>query len=259
MKIAFFDSGIGGLTVLAEALKLMPEENYIYYADRENIPYGRKSRAEVNRLVLTAADDLAGKNIKALVVACNTATSAAINDLRGIYTFPIIGMEPAVKPALECNGRNKRILVAATELTLKEKKFKDLVTRIDQEHLVDSIPLSELVDYCEKEIFDENIIIPYLKQKFSEYNLSVYSTMVLGCTHFPFYRDLIARVIPDSIALIDGNRGTVKRLQSVLTPDAETGGNTAEPRGTVEFYTRSGKAQDDSYFRNYLARLSLKV
>ena len=121
MKIAFFDSGVGGLSVLQTAIQVLPPQQYIYFADSVNAPYGTKSKKEIKKLMFEAVDFLQTKNINALVVACNTATSAAIKDLRKQYDFPIIGMEPAVKPAIE-KSKKKKIVLFATELTLKEKK-----------------------------------------------------------------------------------------------------------------------------------------
>ena len=101
MRIAIFDSGIGGITVLAEALKQLPQEDYVYYADTLHVPYGEKTKQQVRNYIFKAVDFLAGTGIKALVVACNTATSIAVNDLRQRHSFPVIGMEPAVKPAVQ--------------------------------------------------------------------------------------------------------------------------------------------------------------
>jgi glutamate racemase len=254
MKIAFFDSGVGGLTVLSESLRQLPDEEYIYYADTENAPYGVKSPAQVKYLVLKAAEYLEEKGIEALVVACNTATSIAVNDLRKKYSFPIVGMEPAVKPAVELNGCNKRILVAATELTLKEERFKELVAKFDSGHVVDAVPLPGLVEYCEEGIFREDIIIPYLEQQFSGFNLARYSTLVLGCTHFPFYKKYFRKILPDSISIIDGNQGTIRRLKQ-LASGLRKNENTKNP-GKIDFYI-SGKAADEtSRFFSYLERLS---
>lgn len=254
MKIAFFDSGVGGLTVLSEAIRQLPDEDYIYYADTDNAPYGVKSPDEVRDLVFQAAEHLAEAGIKALVVACNTATSIAISELRRKYSFPIVGMEPAVKPAVELNGCSKRILVAATELTLKEKRFRELVSRLDSRHVVDAVPLSGLVRYCEDNVFQENIIIPYLQEQLSGYHLPDYSTMVLGCTHFPFYRDYFRKILPGDISIIDGNAGTVRRLKQLICVPND---NKAEKKsGTIEFYNSGIAVNETSRFLSYLERLS---
>jgi len=254
MKIAFFDSGVGGLTVLSEALRQLPYEEYIYYADTDNAPYGVKSSALVKNLVLKAAENLAGTGINALVVACNTATSIAVNDLRKKYSFPIIGMEPAVKPAVELNGCKKRILVAATELTLKEYRFRDLVSRLDSEHVVDAVPLPGLVEFCENGIFQENIIIPYLQEQFSGFNLTKYSTLVLGCTHFSFYRNYFSKILPSSISIIDGNAGTVRRLKHLTSSQRDN--QIKKNPGKIIFFNSGKEIVEASRFLEYLERLS---
>ena len=214
-KIGFLDSGFGGITVLSEALRQLPNENYIYYADIEHVPYGTKTKEEVREYVFQAVEFLVKQGIKALVVACNTATSIAVRELRGIYDFPILGMEPAVKPAVQ-NGNGKRVLVLATELTLREEKFHNLVQRVDQEHVVDYLPFPELVDLAENTIFDYQRVIPVIQNKLEGYNLENYKTFVLGCTHFPIYRDAFKQVLPPFIDIIDGSEGTIRYLKRLL-------------------------------------------
>jgi glutamate racemase len=123
MTIGFFDSGIGGLTVLAESLRRLPAQDYVYMADTLHVPYGPKSQEEVRDYVLAAIETMMEEGIEALVIACNTATSIAVNELRERYDIPIVGMEPAVKPAVEMNrATGKRVLVFATQLTLSMPK-----------------------------------------------------------------------------------------------------------------------------------------
>lgn len=216
-SIGFFDSGIGGLTVLSEAVRRMPQEQFIYYADTAHVPYGTKPKDEVRSYVLEAAAQMVERGIKALVVACNTATSIAIAELRALYPIPVIGMEPAIKPAVEMMREcGKRVLVMATPLTLQESKFNALVARIDDTSIVDSLPLPELVGYCEQLIFDPEVMEPYFRGQLAPYNLEHYGTIVLGCTHYPFYRELLAGMLPAHIQIIDGSCGTVGHLQNVL-------------------------------------------
>lgn len=214
-SIGFLDSGFGGITVLSEALRQLPNENYIYYADNEHVPYGTKTKEEVRGYVFDAVKYLVDQGIKALVVACNTATSIAVRDLRGMYSFPIVGMEPAVKPAVE-NGNGKRVLVLATQLTLREEKFHNLVQRVDHEHVVDFLPFPELVELAESMIFDNESIIPVIKEKLSRYDMNDYKTFVLGCTHFPIYKKAFKEVLPEHIDIIDGSIGTIKYLKCLL-------------------------------------------
>ncbi len=213
--IGFLDSGFGGITVLSEALRQLPDENYIYYADTEHVPYGTKSKEEVHDFVFSSVEFLVKQGIKALVVACNTATSIAVRDLRSKYSFPIIGMEPAVKPAVE-NGNGKRVLVLATPLTLREEKFHNLVQRVDHEHVVDFLAFPELVELAEGMVFEPEKIIPVIKAKLSAYDFKNYKTFVLGCTHFPIYRKVFIEVLPSHIDVIDGSTGTVRYLKRLL-------------------------------------------
>lgn len=242
--IGFFDSGIGGLTVLHEALRALPRERYIYFSDGDNAPYGTRPKEEVRELALRAAAFLADQGIKALVVACNTATSVAIEDMRRLYDFPVIGMEPAVKPAVMAGGR-KRVLVFATELTLREEKFKNLVARIDTNQVVDYLPLQELVMYAEHFDFDEARIVPYLRQKLEGLDLSRYGAVVLGCTHFLFFKKSMEKVLPPEIQIIDGNLGTVNNLKNKL------GQHLGDGPGEVTYFL-SGKPMTAGSFERFL-------
>lgn len=217
MRIAFFDSGIGGLTVLNEALKKLPNEEFLYFADTLHVPYGTKSKEEVSAFVKKSVEMIIKEEVKALVIACNTATSIAVNELREMYDFPIIGMEPAVKPAVEMNRTTgKRVLVFATPLTLKQTKYNELISRVDDLSIVDSLPLPELVHYCEELNFDEDLMIDYFKSKLSSFNIEQYGTIVLGCTHYPFYKNVLKKILPEDVQIVDGSNGTVKRLIHLL-------------------------------------------
>ena len=216
MRIAFFDSGIGGLTVLKQALVALPNEEFIYYADTQNVPYGVKPKDEVKTYIFSAVDFLAKQNIQALVVACNTATSVAINDLRRRYDFPIIGMEPAIKPAI-VRSTGKKILVFATSLTLKESKLEALIDKLGNKDIVERRELDALVTFAENFEFDTPLVQDYLRKKLANVHWEHYETIVLGCTHFVFYRALIQALAGSAIQLIDGNDGTVKHLVNTIS------------------------------------------
>lgn len=248
MRIGFFDSGVGGITVLHEALKQLPHEDYIYFADTDHVPYGTKSKEEVLHHVMEAVDFMAAEGIKALVVACNTATSIAINQLRQRYSFPILGMEPAVKPAVE-KCCSKRILVMATPLTLKEEKYQNLVTRLDQDHLIDGEAFPELVTYAEEFHFDREEILPYLKSKLADYKLDEYGTVVLGCTHFPYFITVLKQLFPKDTNIIDGSSGTVNYLKKVL---AEQSLLTNDGHGNILFYSSGKREPENSRYTKYL-------
>lgn len=218
MRIAFLDSGLGGLTVLATAMRELPKEDFLFYADTLHVPYGTKAKEDVKSYIHQAMEAIMlEEEVKAVVVACNTATSLAITDLRKKYSIPVIGMEPAVKPAVEISrSSGKRILVLATPLTLKESKYKDLVRRVDSEHIVDSLPMPELVEYCEALNFDAEIMSAYFSKKFETFDMNEYGTIVLGCTHYPFYKEILSDLLPEHMQIIDGSTGTVNRLIQVL-------------------------------------------
>ncbi len=213
MKIAFFDSGMGGLTVLHEALRQMPYEEYIYFADSDNAPYGTKSSAWIEALVYQAVDFLNKHPLKALVLACNTATSVAVKQLRREYDIPIIGMEPAIKPAVERPTTQKTLLCATTK-TLEEEKLQNLILNLNAESRVVRFSLQELVMYAEHLEFENSKVEAYLKAQFKEIDWSEFDSMVLGCTHFPYFKKLFKKLIPSHIHILDGNEGTVRHLKS---------------------------------------------
>ncbi|HOP63333.1 MAG TPA: glutamate racemase [Spirochaetota bacterium] len=246
-RIGFFDSGIGGITVLHDAAALLPEEDFIYYADTENAPYGTKSTGEVRKLVSDSIDFIVNKDVKAVVIACNTATSAAVEELRRIYSIPIIGMEPAVKPAVEKNGRQqRRVIVTATPLTLKEEKLKNLISRVDNEHIVDLLPLPELVKFAEKYQFTGEMVKDYLEEEFSRFDPDQYGTVVLGCTHFIFFKNALKEILPSHIEIIDGNTGTVNNLKRILENRGEAGGG----KGRIDYYISGRPATETGELGN---------
>jgi len=225
MKIGIMDSGIGGLTVLKRCLNLLPAHEYLYYADSSNAPYGTKSKEEVYQLTKAAVDYLIKKGADIIVIACNTATSASAVRLRGIYDMPIIGMEPAIKPALAA-ANNKRILVAATELTLRQQKFHDLLDVLDVHSRVDNVDLTELVAFAEAGNFSRNTVLPFLREKLVNFQLELYGSVVLGCTHFPLFRECFEEIFPVGTVIVDGAVGTVNRIREFVTFDSETPGIT---------------------------------
>ncbi|PID67182.1 MAG: glutamate racemase [Fusobacteriales bacterium] len=220
MKIAIFDSGIGGLSVLHLALKKLPNENFIYFADSDNVPYGTKTKQEIIKHVNNAVDFILKQDVKAIVVACNTATSAAIKEIREAYPETIIiGMEPAVKKAIDLYP-NKKNLVIATPLTVKGKKMNDLINKIDTQDSINLIPLPNLVSFAEKEIFDSNEIRKYLKEQFTNIDFKEYSSIVLGCTHFNYFKKALRNYLNSNshshIKFLDGNEGTINKLKLEL-------------------------------------------
>ena len=216
MKIGIMDSGIGGLTVLKECLLRLPAHEYLYYADSKNAPYGTKSKEVVYQLTKSAVDFLIKKGAEMIVIACNTATSAAVRRLREGYPIPIIGMEPAIKPALLA-AKGQRVLVTATKLTLESDKFKKLVMELDPQGQIDCCPLTELVHFAEMGDFSDEIVVPYLEEKFTQFRLCEYGSIVMGCTHFPLFKAHFEKILPTRIQIIDVSNGTVNRMSEFVT------------------------------------------
>ncbi|AWB43118.1 glutamate racemase [Paenibacillus sp. CAA11] len=254
MRIGFFDSGIGGLTVLHQALRILPEDDYIFYADTLHVPYGDKPKEEVRQYIFEAVDFIAKQGVKALVIACNTATSIAVEDLRRKYDFPILGIEPAVKPAVQkWEGKRKKVLVLATNLTLREEKFHNLVKRIDHQDIVDSLPLPGLVQFAEQFEFNEEKVVPYLREALSSLNLSQYGTVVLGCTHFPYFEKSLRVLFPQEVDIISGSTGTAKNLRRIL----EAKGKINEGTGDIIFYKSGSKVEDAETLSRYKKLLTM--
>lgn len=255
LRIGFFDSGIGGMTVLHQALKVLPNEDYIFYADTLHVPYGEKSKEEVKEYIFNAADFLANQDIKALVIACNTATSIAVDELRQKYEFPILGIEPAVKPAVQsCEGKQKKVLVLATNLTLREEKFHNLVKSTDHEDIVDSLALPGLVELAENFEFSEEKVKSYLKEELASYDLKQYGTVVLGCTHFPFFEKSIRELFSEKANIISGSIGTAKNLKRILEAENQI---SKEETGDIKFFQSGIKIGDKqaTKYKNLLGLL----
>lgn len=253
-RIGIFDSGIGGMTLLHQALLSLPNEKFIYYADTDNVPYGTKSSKEVVKLVDNAIGFMAAQGCKAVVLACNTATAAAAKIMREKYEIPIIGIEPAVKPAV-AKSCGKRVLVAATPLTVKEKKLKDLVERVDDEHLVDLVALPKLVEFAERGEFASSEVEEYIKEALSGYNLEKYGEFVLGCTHFNYFKDTFKKVLPDYADMIDGSEGTIRQLERVLAARGELAEADNEKREVHVIYFKSGREITDKTELEYMEKL----
>ena len=212
--IAVFDSGVGGLSVLRELVKRMPRENYLYFGDSANAPYGNRTTEQVKELTMQAAQELAGRGIKALVVACNTATAAAIGDLRKAYPeLIVVGIEPALKLAAD-RFPGGRVGIMATQVTLREEKLAHQMERFPQTR-VERIPAPGLVELIEQgqtdtpevEVLLQSVLAPYVGKL---------DALVLGCTHYPFVKDTIARIMGPETVLLDGGEGTAKQTQRCL-------------------------------------------
>lgn len=231
--IGFFDSGVGGLSVMRHAALELPNESFVYYGDNANAPYGDKSEEEIQALSLACGEFLVKKGVKAILVACNTATSVAVRLLREKYCIPVVSMEPAVKPAREVPGR---ILVLATAATISQARYNALLDRLDCRERVVNLPCIGLAQLIEKGDFYSHEIECYLEQGFKSVG-GEFGSIVIGCTHYSFISDTIAklarRCLGGECRIFDGMFGTVRRLKAVITPS-----NTSER--TIEMFSSAG-------------------
>ena len=211
--VGFLDSGLGGISVLGEALRILPEENFIYFGDTLHIPYGDKPPETVYQYTHAAVDQLISHGCKAIVIACNTATSVAAAQLRQELQLPIIGMEPALKPASMLPG-DGRVLVMATQNTLRLPKFQALMELYGKDAI--PLPCPGLMECVEDGELEGPRVETLLGRLFEPYQNENIEAVVLGCTHYPFLRKTISRFFSPEVALIDGNLGTVRQLRRRL-------------------------------------------
>ncbi len=216
LPIGIIDSGLGGLSVLRELLKLMPNEDYIFYGDSANAPYGTKTVERVVELTYASANKLIESGIKALVIACNTATAAAATSLRAAYPeLPIIGIEPALKPAVLAK-KNPTVIVMATPLTLQQDKFLSLMSRYTDDAHIIPLPCPGLPELVESGHLSGATLEGYLERLFSPFDKNKIDSIVLGCTHYPLIRDEIVRAFGKEVAVFDGGEGTARHTKNTL-------------------------------------------
>lgn len=242
MKIGIFDSGIGGISVLHEAMKRIPDAEYLFYADTDHVPYGLKTKEQILGYSEDIVRFLIDKGVEAVVIACNTATAVAAEKMRHEFDIPIIGMEPAVKPAVKRNHDDKRILVMATPVTIRENKLHKLLSEVDKEHSVDLLEMPGLVKFAEAGAFDSDEVREYLKERYEGLKLDNYSALVLGCTHFNYFLPLYREFFPEDTAIIDGNAGTVRQLANVVGAEISDADEIANSKVT---YFMSGRPADE--------------
>lgn len=233
--IGFFDSGVGGISVLHAARRLLPDEHFLFYGDNKNAPYGPRPLEEIRALSAAGIGRLLERDVKALVIACNTATSAYAQIIRTQRPdLPIVGMEPALKPA-HFARHGGQVIVLATDATLRLEKFGRLMELYGSDALcVVGEGLVELVESGQSRTEAartqvERLLSPYLGRQID--------AIVLGCTHFPFLREPIAKLFPQA-QLFDGLDGTAQRLKYLLD---ERGLRSAGGAGSVEYQSSGGE------------------
>ncbi len=231
--IGFLDSGIGGISVLKRALEILPNENYVFFSDSANNPYGDKSDDEINLRCDSIVDLLSKQeNCKAVVIACNTASAKSASFLREKYSnLPIIAIEPAYKMAHD-NNPDGFTLVMATRGTLESEKFHRLYSNYNN-HKTELIPCVGLADLIERG--DMSAVVDYLRNNLSQYKGKA-DNVVLGCTHYPLAKNEIKEVLGD-VRIFDGAKGVSRQLKRVLEQNSLL--NESDAKGSVKFIDSS--------------------
>jgi glutamate racemase len=228
--IGVFDSGVGGLTILTALQRTLPQEDFVYIGDTAHCPYGMRSEAEVIDLSLRACRFLVQQDVKLIVVACNTASQAALNTLRATYEVPFVGVVPAVKPAARLT-RSGRIGVIATNQAAKAAYLQQLIDHFAEGIKVEAIGSPELVTLAEQGEFDGPHVEETVKRTLQPLLDKGVDVIVLGCTHFPAMRPSIERLAGKRVQVIDSGAAIARRTYSILEsedcfhPDSTTGGN----------------------------------
>jgi len=230
--VGIFDSGVGGLSILQKIHQLLPAEDIVYLADSANAPYGPKGDEFILERSREIMEFFLRFPVKAVVVACNTATAAAVKQLREEYGLPIVGMEPAIKPASE-KSRSGIIGVLATEGTLASDKFVDLKSRFDGKVEIITQPCPGLVEYIEQGQSDDHGIRQLLEQYIQPLLGKGADTLVLGCTHYTFIESHIREVAGDGVSIVDTDDAVARRLAVVLREEDVL----SDTEGSVSFYT----------------------
>jgi glutamate racemase len=234
--IGVIDSGVGGISVLKCIRAHLPHENLIYVADSKFAPYGEKTSEEITRRVLTVFDFLNKQEVKSVVVACNTATAASIQIVREKFDYPIIGMEPAVKPA-SLMSKNKIVGVLATSGTLLSAKFSALLEHHCNDIHFITQPCFGLVELVEQGDTESPELITLLKKYIDPLLKEEIDTLVLGCTHYSFLKKTIKKLMPEYIKIVDTGDAVSNYLKLVLVEKNMLNQN-AKP-GTTDFWTNS--------------------
>lgn len=214
--IGVFDSGLGGLSVLRKCMMVMPYENFIYYGDSLHAPYGTKTLQEVRDRSFTVVEELLRRGVKGIVVACNTATSAAVRLMRERYPeLPLVGIEPAIKPAaLQHPG--SVVLVMATPMTLAEEKFQRLKGQYERVAQIEDVPCGGLMEYIEQGVLSGPELERYLSDKLAAFPMERVGAIVLGCTHYPFIQEALRNLVGERVEIIDGSGGTAREIRRRL-------------------------------------------
>jgi glutamate racemase len=237
--IGIFDSGAGGLSVLIEVRRLLPGEDIVYFADTAHFPYGSRTPDEIRARSEAVTRELLSRGGKAIVVACNTATSAAIAHLRATFDeVPFVGMEPALKPAAERTLAG-RVALLVTAPTAKGEKLAALIDRYGAEVYVETIAAPGLAERVEAGGIDDDDTVALIDRYVARVHASGADVLALGCTHYAFLRDVIERRVGDGVAVIEPSAAVARQVQRVLE---ERGLLNPRSAGGSVLYLTSGDA-----------------
>ncbi len=236
--IGIFDSGVGGLTIWHEIHRLMPQESSLYLADSQNAPYGEKSQSEIIELSVKNTRFLLQKGAKIIVVACNTATTMAIQHLRKEFNVAFVGIEPAIKPAA-LKSKTKKVGVLATKGTLNSTLFNETYRRFGRDIEATIRAGSGLVELIETGKKDSAEMRQLLYRYLQPMIANNCDHIVLGCTHYPFLKPLIQELTPAHVEIIDSGEAVALQTQRILLENQQT---TEQLKGQHQFFT-NGNAQ----------------
>ncbi|MBF7084557.1 glutamate racemase [Desulfallas sp. Bu1-1] len=232
--IGIFDSGVGGISVMREIRRLLPAEDLLYFADSAHCPYGIKTPEEICSRIFKIAQFMVNQNAKLIVSACNTASIAGLELLRRAFELPIVGMEPAIKPAAAIT-RNGKVGVMATGVTISGQKFLSLLSRFANGVEVIKVACPGLVEQVEQGFLDDPETEELLKTYLAPLIAEGVDTVVLGCTHYPFLRRQVESIMGPSVKVIDTGYAVAKRVAQVLREEGLQNSSTGE--GKVIFFT----------------------
>ncbi len=239
-SIAVFDSGVGGLSVWREIVARLPREHTLYFADTVHCPYGPRRHAEIRALSRAVVRFLLSRGAKLVVVACNTISAASLHDLRAEFPVPIVGMEPAVKPAAEHTG-SRKVGVIATEATIQGELFARLVERFAADVTVFTRVCPGLVERVEAGRTDDAQTEAMLRGYLRPMLEAGIDSLVLGCTHYPFLRPAIERVVGPAVELVDPGPAVARQTERVLLSEGLA--NESPHRGEHTFFTSGDPAR----------------
>lgn len=212
--IGIFDSGIGGTSIWTAIHHLLPNEKTIYLADSKNAPYGQKSKEEIIALCFKNTELLLAMDCKLIVVACNTATTNAIQELRSKYTIPFIGIEPAIKPAAT-HSKTQTIGILATQGTLNSELFNKTAEKFQETKIIEQVGhgLVELIENGEINSPKMTALLRSYLQPMIDANIDY---LVLGCSHYPYLIPQIKKILPNNIQIIDSGEAVARQTQNIL-------------------------------------------